>query len=800
MCSEGGRLQTGSRHAEEQGVRTPVCTSTRAEARDASLRRLHALVRSVNGDLDLDRTLAAVCQGVVEGLGFGVAVVNLVRPDGALEVVACAGDESARAALLGQRASRQTWDLWLDSCERVGELLVDYRHDPTADEDVPTWIPDLPPSGAEGAWDAQDAVLAPLTTQRSGLLGVISVDLPEDGLRPGPEQLELLEMYAAQASVAIENALLHSTLKAQDEARARALSRLSAVVGSAPVGIVELDLRGRVQLWNDAAERIFGWSEAEVLGQRNPVAPQGEQYEAALRGLRGDGVLHRVQTSRPRRDGTCVDVEMTTTALTDETGRAYGYLGVYVDVSSRMRLEQDLRTAAFTDPLTGLANRARFTSRLAAAGPDVDVVLLDLDGFKAVNDALGHEAGDQVLVEVAQRLRAACRDEDLVARLGGDEFVVLLAPGPDAGDPSAAPVLSRRLVEVLSEPFPLGDRLVTLGASVGLARGHSRGDGPPAGQAAGQAAAVRAGAPTEVSGQALLRDADMALYAAKAAGKGRVQVFEPALREAVVRRGELVQELQQALARQELFLRWQPAVAVPSGRVVGLEALLRWQHPVRGELLPETFRGPAEESGLSPALTERVLRQACARLRDWQQAYGSPDRQLTVAVALSPVQVRADGFLATVTEVLAATGAPASGLLLGLTEDLLLDGGDAALDVLQGLRALGVQLAVEEFGAGRSSLASLTRLPLDLVRVDRSLLADPGRSGDSHALLDAVAALTRRLGLRAIVEGVRTCEQWQLLERLAVPLAQGELFGTPLHTADVPALLRTGHPCSTVSV
>ena len=344
---------------------TPV-SSERDEARAASLRRLHGLVRSVNGDLDLDRTLDAVCRGLVEGLGFGVAVVNLVMADGALEVVACAGTE-ASAALLGQRAAREVWDVWIGACDPVGDLLVDYRHSPF-DDGVPTWVPDLPASDREGAWDPQDALLAPLQTQRSGLLGVISVDLPEDGLRPGPEQFELLEMYAAQASVAIENAQLHSALKARDEARQRALGRLTAVVGNAPVGIVELDLDGRVQLWNDAAERIFGWTAQEVLGGRNPIAPD-EEYEARLVSLRLDGSVHRSATSRLRRDGTRVDVEMTTSVLADEAGRQYGYLGVYVDVTHRRHLEQELRTAAFTDALTGLANRAHFTSRLDAAGP-----------------------------------------------------------------------------------------------------------------------------------------------------------------------------------------------------------------------------------------------------------------------------------------------------------------------------------------------------------------------------------------------------------------------------------------------
>ena len=374
-------------------------------------------------------------------------------PDGCLEVVACAGNEQAKADLLGQRATRQAWDAWLATCEPVGELLVGYdQHDHEQGGDgLPTWVPDLPPSTRDGAWQANDELLAPLRTRGSGLLGVISVDLPHDGLRPGVEQLELLEMYAAQASVAVENAALHSTLRAQDEARSRALGRLSAVVDSAPVAIVELDLDGRVQLWNDAAERIFGWPAEEVLGSYNPVAPP-EQYDAYLEELRLHGQRHRHESLRSRRDGTQVDVELTSTALLDADGQVYGYLGVYVDVGHRRQLERELRTAAFTDPLTGLANRAHFTAVLAEARPGVHIALVDLDGFKDVNDTRGHPVGDQVLVEVASRLRSVCRHEDLLARLGGDEFVVLLTPS--TGDPDTGAVagrLARRMLEVLAE-------------------------------------------------------------------------------------------------------------------------------------------------------------------------------------------------------------------------------------------------------------------------------------------------------------------------------------------------------------
>ena len=253
--------------------RPPVSLPTPRSSRETALRRLHGLARTVNGDLDLRRTLDNVCQGVVEGLGFAVAVVNLVTPEG-LEVVSCAGDEQARSTLLGTRASRAEWDAMLSLCDPVGELLIDYRHAVPLEGAMAVWVPDVAVSPDPGAWHPLDQLFAPLRTPRSGLLGVISVDLPLDGRRPGPDALELLEMFAAHASVAIENAQLHEAMRREHDSRAEALGRLSVLVSSVPVGIVELDLDGRVRLWNPAAERIFGWREPRSSAAPSRTSPR----------------------------------------------------------------------------------------------------------------------------------------------------------------------------------------------------------------------------------------------------------------------------------------------------------------------------------------------------------------------------------------------------------------------------------------------------------------------------------------------------------------------------------------------
>ena len=741
-------------------------------SRTASLERLHGLIRSINRDLDLGRTLQSVCQGLVDGLGFEVALINLVMPGGELEVVAGAGTAGATEALLGTSAPRKVWDDTLRLCQPVGELLVDYLHLLPKVGTVPTWIPDTPVPDNDEAWHPLDELLAPLRTATSGLVGVISVDLPRDGRRPSPDQLNLLEMYAAQASVAIENAQLHSALRAQSDDRAEALGRLSTLVSSTPVAIVELGLDGVVRLWNPAAERIFGWTSSEVVGDLNPIV-SGAEGDAALRRL-DDAPIVREPARRFRRDGSPVDVEVSASVLRDEHGRPTGYLAVYADMTERIALERELRSAAYTDALTGLANRAAFGERLErdALCGEATVLLLDLDGFKGINDSAGHAGGDRVLVEVGRRIEATCRDDDLVARLGGDEFVVLVNGRTAVGTPisdEAVEALAGRLVNVLAQPIDVERRAVRLGASVGVAR--LRGIG---------------------TADDLLRDADVAMYAAKAEGKGRYRVFEPRLRTDLLQRTDRVADLRGALERDELFVRWHPVVRVADHRLLGFESLVRWQHPVQGELAPAAFVGLAEESGLIVELGRQVLHRSCATLRRWLDEV--PDSAHTrISVNLSPVQLRGD-IIQTVREVLADTGVHPRHLLLELTEDVLLDDVEGAVEVLDGLRGLGVSLAIDDFGVGYSSLAYLKRLPVDVVKLDRSLLGEIETDRNALALFDAVVALVARLGLTAVAEGVETLGQWALLERLGCPVAQGFLMAQPLLEVDARHLLAVGRP------
>jgi diguanylate cyclase (GGDEF)-like protein/PAS domain S-box-containing protein len=743
----------------------PVASSALRAAQEAPLRRLHALVRTINGDLDLERTLDAVTHGIVEGLGFQVTVINMVQPDGDFRVVAVAGSDEARAALLGKRGKRAEWDRWLALCEPVGAVLVDYRRLADDGSEVPTWVPDAPISDDEDAWHPLDAVVAPLRTSRSGLLGTLSVDLPRDGRRPSTERLELLEMYAAQASVAIENAALHTALVARDAERERALGRLTALLGEVPSAIMELDLQGRVRTWNPAAEKMFGWTAEEVLGGVNPtVAP--DRYQEGLAELERGEVVHGEQARRARKDGSDIDVEISSAVLRDADGAPFGYVGVISDVTDRVMLERELRHAAFHDPLTGLANRALLRDRLDDLPPEatVSLLLVDLDGFKAVNDSFGHELGDQVLREVAHRLSRGCRPGDLLVRLGGDEFVALVE-----GDTAHAVALAGRFLALLSEPIALPDRDVTLGCSIGIA------------------------SPSTLGVDSALRDADIAMYVAKRKGKGCYQVFEPALRDMVHDRAALSDDLRRAVLGNELSLVYHPVIDVRSRAVVAFEALLRWNHPTRGELSPLVFVPLAEESGAIHEIGDWVLREACTELQRIQARL--PEHSpMTVSVNLSAVQLHAPGLVERVQEILEQTGLAPRRLVLELTESVLVEDVEDAVRVLGRLRSLGVRLALDDFGAGHSSLRYLKRLPFDFVKLDKGLLDGIDRDPAALALVDAVLGLLSRLGLRTCAEGIETAAQLAVIQSLGCELGQGFLVARPLPARELELLLVEGWP------
>jgi diguanylate cyclase (GGDEF)-like protein len=441
-------------------------------------------------------------------------------------------------------------------------------------------------------------------------------------------------------------------------------------------------------------------------------------------------------------------------ALKDELARLYSESG------ARREFEARLAYQAFHDPLTGLPNRAWFAARLEdalARAPltrsTVAVLFLDLDRFKVVNDSLGHERGDQLLAEVAERLRTCPGVGQGLARLGGDEFTVLLTGATEADACRTA----GHILAALEPPIHLAGRELVVTASIGIALG---------GESANAAAD-------------LLRDADMAMYRVKHHGRSGIALFDAGMNATAVARLEREMDLRHAIANGEFVLVYQPKVDLQTGRIVGMEALVRWQHPREGLLPPSEFIALAEETGLMLTLGQWVLTEACRQTRAWLERWpGRPP--LTLSVNLAAQQFRDPGLGAMVVGVLDETGLPATALQLEITESTVMDDVDAAVATLRELRAHGLRLALDDFGTGYSSLSYLKRFPLDVLKIDKSFVDGLGRDTEDTAIVAAVIALAHILGMQVIAEGVETLEQAHQLRQLSCELGQGYLFGRPL--------------------
>ncbi len=470
----------------------------------------------------------------------------------------------------------------------------------------------------------------------------------------------------------------------------------------------------------------------------------------------------------------------------DEGGRVHEVTLIIEDVTARKRLEGELTHQANHDPLTGLPNRALFLDRLGQAlgragrqgeagegGGRVAVLFTDLDNFKYVNDSLGHRAGDELLVSVAGRLRGCLRPGDTLARLGGDEFVVVLEDVAGLADAEAA---AERMARALDEaPFDLGGREVFATTSTGMALG-----GP--GEAGGSDA------------EGLLRSADAAMYRAKEGGKDRHEAYEAGMRARASERLGLEGDLRRALERREFVLHYQPEVDLRSGRTVGAEALLRWQHPERGLVPPGEFVPLAEETGLIVPIGRWALGEAChrARVLNEQRAVGPP---LTMSVNLSARQFRNPSLIEEVAGALEEAGLEPGVLVLEITESVVMDDATGTVGTLEGLKALGVGLAVDDFGTGYSSMAYLRRFPVDHLKVDRSFVAGLGRNPEDDVIVAGMISLAHALGLGTVAEGVETEGQLARLEGMGCDLAQGFYFSEPLTGEAVQGLLGTHtHP------
>jgi diguanylate cyclase (GGDEF)-like protein len=444
------------------------------------------------------------------------------------------------------------------------------------------------------------------------------------------------------------------------------------------------------------------------------------------------------------------------------------------DASAQKQLEERLSHQAFHDALTGLANRELFFDRVGHALErarrevhTVAVLFVDLDGFKGVNDSLGHARGDELLVLIAERFSSCLRPGDTVARIGGDEFAVLLEAVDDAADAVQA---GHRLREVLADAFMIDGREVLVQASVGVAAtddGHATAD-------------------------ELVRNADLAMYRAKT-NNGGIEVFEIGMHTALVRRLELENDLRHALERNELVLLYQPVLELSTCRLVGAEALIRWKHPSGALLSAMDFVPLAEETGLIAEIGAWVLREACTQAALWQVVLPEAERsQFRVNVNLSGRQMVTNAVIGTIEGALAETGLDPGTLVLEMTESVMITSNTETVDLLGELKALGIRLAIDDFGTGYSSLSYLSRFPVDVLKIDRSFVEKLAFDAQSAELIQTIVQLGRSLDLETVAEGIETIEQLDELRRIGCEFGQGYLFSAPVPAREITTRLRAG--------
>ncbi|MEW6163919.1 MAG: EAL domain-containing protein [Pseudomonadota bacterium] len=523
---------------------------------------------------------------------------------------------------------------------------------------------------------------------------------------------------------------------------------------------------------NPAFERITGYTAQEAVGRigrflmREDLAQSGlNEIRSALREKRpGHAVLRSY-----RKDGTMFWNELFISPISDTSRHdVTHFVSIVNDISDRMQYQNALEHQATHDNLTGLANRNLLNDRIAQAigharraGRMVAVLLLDLDHFKHVNDAYGHTAGDVLLRETAARLRHCVREIDTVARLGGDEFVIVLT---DLADTEDAEHIAAKIRDALVAPISVDQKEVFVGASIGIALYPRDGE----------------------HGEILLRNADIAMYRVKEHGRNSIHRFSPELASMALDRVDMEGSLRRALERREFVLHYQPKVDVVTRRIVGAEALLRWEQPQVGLIYPGEFVRLAEETGLILPIGHWVIREAFLQQAAWQAA-GLPPLKLSINI--SPRQFRQEDLPELVAQALRDTGADPAAFTFELTESMVMHDVDSAQVLLHALKQLGIELSLDDFGTGYSSLSYLRRFPIDEVKIDRSFVSELHQNEDDAAIAAAVVAMAQTLGLRVVAEGVELDAQFDALERLGCHEVQGYLLGRPLDAEAFAALL-----------
>jgi diguanylate cyclase (GGDEF)-like protein/PAS domain S-box-containing protein len=570
----------------------------------------------------------------------------------------------------------------------------------------------------------------------------------------------------------IERAAISEALFQQNE---RALVTLNSI-GDA---VMSTDDTGRITYLNVIAEGLTGWSQEQAVG--HPLEEVFQIVDGTTREKAQNPMATAIQENKTvvltpncvliRRDGVEAAIEDSAAPIHDRGGRVTGAVMVFHDVSVARAMTLRMSYLAQHDSLTDLPNRVLMNDRLAEAivlskrhQRKLALLFVDLDRFKRVNDSLGHVIGDRVLQGVARRLFTCVRSSDTVCRLGGDEFVILLWEERHAQD---AGITAEKILQALREPHRIDQHEVHITASIGVVTYPE--DGADA--------------------ETLLKNADFAMYHAKDCGRNNYQFFESGMNARAVERQSIEGDLRHAIERGQLVLYYQPKIDLVSGRIIGVEALIRWRHPQRGLVPPDQFIEIAEDCGLIVPIGRWVVREACRQARAWQDA-GLPI--IRVAVNVSAVELRAPDLVSSVLDTLADTGIRARDLELELTETFLMQEASSTVAVLHELKNIGVHLALDDFGTGYSSLSYLQRFPIDTLKIDRSFVRDLVTDAGDANIVSAVIGMGTSLHMRVIAEGIETREQLEFLQQHGCPVGQGYYFSRPLPAAEFGTLLERG--------
>ncbi|MDR3395622.1 MAG: EAL domain-containing protein [Parasulfuritortus sp.] len=578
-----------------------------------------------------------------------------------------------------------------------------------------------------------------------------------------PDIAQLLDEMAMDLSFALDNF-------ERERQRLESLEKLrqtARVFESTAEGVMITDNQTRILAVNRAFTRLTGFEEAEVLGHTPALLHSGQQdpafYQVMWQGLTKTGMWQGEIWNR-RKNGEIYPEWLTISSIKNDAGLTTHYVGVFSDISNVKRAQEAQEFLAYHDPLTGLPNRSLLRARLEHSIQQADrdkrssaVLFLDLDRFKDINDSLGHTVGDELLRLVAGKMSKLVRIGDTLARLGGDEFVILVE---DSAAPEQAATVASKLLALFDEPIMVGSSEIFVTASIGISLFPDDG----------------------ADVDTLIRNADLAMYQAKAKGRNTYQFYEAEMTRHILERTGLENALRGALGRKEFMLFYQPQVDIETGALLGVEALIRWRHPEFGLVSPARFIPAAEEIGLIGEIGAWVLHEACRQAMDWKNT----DLDVPcISVNLSVRQLEREPLLELVARILNDTGLTSDNLELEVTESMIMRQTDNAISVLNGLRDMGIRLAVDDFGTGYSSLSYLKRLPLNRLKIDQSFVRDLAMDDNDLAIVRAIIALGKSLGLDVVAEGVEDRDQAAFLQREGCRVAQGYLYGHPVNADEL---------------